>query len=518
MFMSDQIKNILDDLYAIDPGLRNHEKTLVKLISELLAAKPDTKFDERVAGDLRRKVMAKADLLASERKSALITNMNFMKKLNFIFGGVAAVAVIFASVAYLQKNGTGNLITPIGNDNTEIFSNRQEVKSVSSNAFGNLALVNTGGYGRGGTGGGPSTGSGSASGGSASNPVAGAPEIDQQTKAVQPYGSGDVSILPAFEQYNYKYTGDDIVLEDSELDVYRRVKGLPAGASASQVLRSLNFGLMDMKKFSNTSVESINIVEDRDWGYNFYINFREGTMSIAENGFKWPTPDRQCKDDACYQSLRLNLSDIPADGELLAMADSFMKEHNIPTNAYGQPFVQNMWKQEYEKMADKSQFYVPDVVSVVYPLKVNGQEVFDEGGSKTGLSVNINVRVKRVSGLYELSSQRYEASRYAAETNTDRILQVAQRGGFRGDVYYGMPEGARTTTHTVELGTPTRSIVKFWMPSNDGLSNELLVPALVFPVTKGPEGHMFYRKTVVVPLVKEVLDSDTQYSGIRPMM
>ena len=70
----------------------------------------------------------------------------------------------------------------------------------------------------------------------------------------------------------------------------------------------------------------------------------------------------------------------------------------------------------------------------------------------------------------------------------------------------------------MELGTPTLSYVKVWMydqPSYVGY--ELLVPSLVFPIVKQPENGYLYRTSVIVPLTKEVLDSDQNFSGPIPM-
>lgn len=55
-----KVKNILNELYALDPELAKYEKEIKKIIEEYLKAKPDSKFDEKFALELREKVMARA--------------------------------------------------------------------------------------------------------------------------------------------------------------------------------------------------------------------------------------------------------------------------------------------------------------------------------------------------------------------------------------------------------------------------------------------------------------------------
>lgn len=54
--MDKQIKQILKDVYLIDQSLKMHEKTLIKIIQELLRSKPESKIDEQFVRELRVKI------------------------------------------------------------------------------------------------------------------------------------------------------------------------------------------------------------------------------------------------------------------------------------------------------------------------------------------------------------------------------------------------------------------------------------------------------------------------------
>ena len=153
--------------------------------------------------------------------------------------------------------------------------------------------------------------------------------------------------------------------------------------------------------------------------------------------------------------------------------------------------------------------YLPESISVIYPMKIDGKSVADSGGNKYGLRVNANLRYKQVDGLWGLTSQNYESSDYETETNVDRILKIAAKGGMN---QVGNPDAANVPE--IELGTPETGLAIYYQ-YNNGANTELYVPALIFPVTKIPENTYFYGSRVIVPLTKELL---SQYEdGNQPI-
>lgn len=59
--MTDEYKKILEDLYQLDPSLKDHEADLLKLVAEFVKSKPEIKIDENFVSDLHQQLMAKFD-------------------------------------------------------------------------------------------------------------------------------------------------------------------------------------------------------------------------------------------------------------------------------------------------------------------------------------------------------------------------------------------------------------------------------------------------------------------------
>jgi len=307
-------------------------------------------------------------------------------------------------------------------------------------------------------------------------------------------------------------------------------------ASFGSLLESLGFGMLDMNSFDSLKMQNVNLYEDKDQGYAVSINIQEGSFFISQNWLKWPQPLVACAgdDNACIAQNRFKISDVLPDSEILKIADEFIKAHNIDLGSYGNAEIMDTWRAEYDNTADKSQFYIPESGIVLYPLIVNGQSVYDQGGSKTGITVSVDYRQRKVVSVANITSQIYQASNYPAETDAAKILKIVEQGGS----YWGypvpmshtgqsgsgsaepgivqpMPPIWRGEEKTIEVGTPTKEYV-FFTNYLKGEANDLLVPSLVFPITKTPVGvGYFYQKYIVVPLAKELIDQQT---GPTPYM
>ena len=182
------------------------------------------------------------------------------------------------------------------------------------------------------------------------------------------------------------------------------------------------------------------------------------------------------------------------------MANSFIKKHGIGLDMYGDPEVQHSFRSNMEKSSGQESIYISDMMSILYPLVVNGYSVYDQWGNKFGVIVNVNIRVMKVSGLYNLTSQDYEKSLYEAETDPAEILKIAEKGGI-----YRRYFGNNEKVIELGLGTPASVYMKTWN-FQDGETNELLVPAFLFPIIKEAEEGSAFQENVIVPLAKELLE------------
>ncbi len=157
--------------------------------------------------------------------------------------------------------------------------------------------------------------------------------------------------------------------------------------------------------------------------------------------------------------------------------------------------------------------YAPDMVNVVYPLIIEGKAVTEGGGYPYGLQVNVSVRENKVSGLYNLNSQKYEASSYDLETNMQTIVNIATSQN-----QYGYMENyPNLKTTEIKLGTPTQILMHYYRTNEKGIGEELYIPAMSFPVEENSQ----YMQSITVPLVKEFINENQQGTIVpmgKPMM
>jgi hypothetical protein len=464
---NNHIQQILDELYQVDPSFRSHEEKLKTILSELLAAKPAVEIDEQFRGRLRSQLLGRAAELhtSSMKSSSLWGRMNNFHAWQYAAAGAFVLLLILTS-------RSGNL-----------FPSTREVTTVGREAFGPLGQNQKEGSpassamgGRGGGGGG-----GAAMGG----------DSISSSKLIAPYPG-------TYETYKYVYKGGDFELPAS-VDVLRRIPDLTSGPAGSFLK---NMGSIDLGTFGNAKLQNVTLVEDKNNGYAISVFYDEGAISINENWLRWNHPEANCRDEACYQALRLKISDIPKDDAIISVTDKFLADHKIANKNYGAPEVVSDWRVQYEQTVDKSQFYVPDAVTVIYPLMIDGKFVYEDGGAqKNGLYVTVNIRDMRVSSAGTITSQKYQSSRYAGVTDKQMLLDVVARGGRYGSID---PQGQVVE---IEVGTPTQAFIKTWT-NQDNTSRELLVPALVFPVTKVPASAQWHPTQIVVPLAQELLKQD----------
>ncbi len=499
--MQNKIEQILAELYLSDPSMKQHEPVLRKLVTELMELRPDTQFDEQFRQDLRRKLMSLAE--TQEHKTSLISN--FMKKFQLAGAGVAFIALLAVSVWYLYG------INDSSHSNLTTMLSGPKITKARDNAFGSLNNLQQAG------------GMGGGNGNSETLSVApnAAPAPDNGT-----YATPDARVIAPEQAINFRYiyTGDELALTQEKVDVLKRIKG-ESNSALSDFINRISFGLVNLNSFGSAQLQNFTFAENKELGYMVNVSLSEGNISISENWAKWQTYQAVCPLSLSVdrgtsmpcEPRRIEISQVPSDEVLISAANSFLDQHGIPRDVYGEPFVNKEWRSQYERMsaAEKASFWIPDSMSVVYPLVIEGQPVFDESGNPNGLNVNVRIAPEvRVSGVWDLNTQNYESSSYAAETDVERIMKLVTQGGFR-NYYYNDPNGR---TVDVELGTPQVSMVKLWN-YRDGTNEELLVPALIFPVTKEPENvpaYYWYRKNVVIPLVKEILDNENGNVRIMP--
>jgi hypothetical protein len=488
--MENKIKQILEELYRVDASLRGREEELIKAIEKIVVLKDSIVPDAEFIRSLKSKLDLEIDK-ASISKVPVFPGLNFMNKYTYSLGGIA-LAVIVLVVGYNSLNVTRE--EPYLSSGSKIA-----IAPVSDRAFG-------GGGGAASSEMAISTSARPQSGGG------GAPSIDSKMIAPYPY-------YPT--QYTYVYKGEAIELNDSKVNVLKRITGSAIAGQLNTLVSRINFDFLDMKKFSGLYIQNLVLAENKEYGHAISVNSIDNSVSIYENWEKWTGAYPICRDDGCSNIRQLTQSDVPADAELVNIANSFLGEKGIDISGYGNPEINKNWGGPMPlgaaetMMAPSMPTYIPDSIQVTYPLLIDGKKVY-EGSQAVGLYVNINIRVNKVSSVIGLGVNSYESSAYEAEQDFNKILEIAKNGGQWG--YYpaydtGYGEVPRTIE--VQLGTPTFEYVRIWKyDEGKQTPTELIAPALIFPIL-GQQNS--YQSFITVPLVKELLN---QYNtpGIMPMM
>lgn len=237
-------------------------------------------------------------------------------------------------------------------------------------------------------------------------------------------------------------------------------------------------------------MQSLNLIEDRDFGYVVNVNLSGGTANIGQNWQRWPS----------NPNVRpLVQSDLPNDSEVIAIAQLFAQDYGLSLAAYGEAFVNKSWRRVAKSADDTSPTYVPDRLTVTYPLLVAGKPVYDQGGSVQGLSITVNARLKKVTDAGPIALQNYLASAYDPVTDMGDVTKAIGQGGVARWVNQN---AEKVIAH--ELEAPQEVLTTVWSYA-EGQSTQLLVPALLFRVKDGgqlQDGEWF-QETIVIPLAKD---------------
>lgn len=512
--MNKEIEKILEDVYLIDPELKKYEEDLKKIITEIIEKKPDTQFDEAFKEELKIKLLSRAEELIAEKKLKVnwFSGIFLVKNFSYAVFGAGLVIFILAPVLFLisYQNQILQVIPKdeeVAQKQTIFTAGIHQAKNeafgkLSSSASPALSTSETAADSRNRTpmavGMGGGGGVASASGASTVSDDS----SDASSKMMMPYNPEKIN-------YQYIYEGQEFSLKESELPVFKKIKDNNGGRRLAGVLSGLDFGFIDLSRFDNLMVNNLSLTEDKEFGYMLSVNLDENSVSISQNWMKWPNVYNNCQTEECFAKNRLQPNDVPADDQVIAIAKEFLIGLGINMEYYGPAFVQDAWRVEYSRAEDKSNAWVPDSLNVTFPLVINEQTVYDMSGERSGLSVSVDIRNMKVSGAYDITGNSYESSAYEAITDTDRILESVKNGGYQnylGSTVYDDPD----KTVEIRLDSPTIELVRYFnYNSEKGASEELFVPALIFPVKSvSDETVYFYRKSVIVPLAKQIFEED----------
>lgn len=536
-------EKIIADLLELDESLKPMENELRKLVAEFIKNKPEPLLSQRFETELKSALVEKIKELKNnnmEEKNEF-TKEIFFKKLAFSFGAVIlALIIILPTVNFLKTKNSINNPALVLKDNTT------KITRLDDKAFGEINFQNNvdgaqenfmkpmvAGLGSGAE----MTSSPVRDESLANNSYKGETYLvdasttvssdgniavisPTATKEILGMGSpagmggfnGDIGIMPDFEypSFSYVYEGDDLaelIAGLDKVDVYKRVKSEYSNPSLLNFITNLGSDLINLKKFnnSNTKVSYFSINEEKEFGYILNFDANSGGISLYQNWQYWPQLGNECRDEACFARYKFNYSDLISNEEAIKIAENFLTDFGIDRNSYGEPKVNYNFHEIYQASADKTQLYVPEETTIIFPILIEGKEVKDEGGQAYGLNINVNSRHKKVSGLNNLLPNKYEVSAYEVFSDAEEIKKIAEQGGLN---FYKDPYATKEIK--VYLGTPTLILSRqFQYGENYKSNSELYVPALSFPVLRlSEETEFYYQKNVVIPLVKDLINQN----------
>lgn len=329
-------------------------------------------------------------------------------------------------------------------------------------------------------------------------------------------GAGDISstisdskIAPIDSQilkYNYKYEGEAFSLFPSEVQVYKKVNP-DLSKELVGVLKDKDISLFSIKSSNNIGINNMTIFEDKDYGYYFYLGLIDGSFSIYKNWDRWPISNSTVacdSKDLCYSDNGLTVEDIPSDEEILEISDNFLADYGISLKNYGSGEVQKSWFNNY--LLSSARTSIPETMTIIYPLIIDGLTVYEQSGNKYGLTVEIDIREKKISGIYNLMYQYFESSSYITENNIESIIAKAEQGGLYPDYYYG--DQSNVDSLDINIKEATLGLIRTWQyDNNTRTSSELYVPAYIFPIAT--ETSSIYRENIVVPALEDFFSNNT---------
>ncbi|MBX4210482.1 hypothetical protein KW783_00730 [Candidatus Parcubacteria bacterium] len=517
------INTILQDLYAIDASFKLHEKELRILVAKLLEDKPEVTLDGAFITRLRSQLIESAAPVRYSFRSVL-SPFYALGTIGRYVGAAAVLLLILSPFIY------SSAVKNSGRTNGLLF--QQSIQNKSGRAFGTLNIPQDSGKGGGQD---PQNTQGTVS---KSSPAVSGPSVTPKsmspmalTAPSAPLGSpeaissrqvgggmgGDAAIgkmmvppdyVPTI--YKYVYTGDAIKVDGTEDKVYKRIAGLDTG-DISGFLKNFHANLTDLSTFSSLKLRNITLYEDKNLGYQITIAPEDGTVSIDPNWTKW---------NLDYSKAEPSLSEATA----IDISKQFLSQHRISTANFGTPTLSQMYYRimnyasgsggtggagspEAKSMGIASMPVMGGgPISVIFPLKVGGVDVYDQGGTAYGLQVNVEAREKKVSSVYNLTSQKYDSSLYPLETDTKQIM--AELDQQTGMTYYKQNLESSPNAKIVEIkvGTPHRVLLRTYNYEGN-VSSELYVPALYFPVDS-PNDSNFYQSAIVIPIVRDFFQNN----------
>lgn len=319
-------------------------------------------------------------------------------------------------------------------------------------------------------------------------------------------------MMPAYENiaYTYSYSGTLPKIDSNTLPLYKKNSIAFTNQDTASFIRNLHIDWLNTAAFQNAGITNINISEDREFGYNIWIDFAAWNVNIYQNYTMWP--QAKCYNNRCETLAKLTKKDIPSNESLIALTDAFFKQYGINRSTYWIPHIDSAWRTTYARsIEDGTVWFIPEIYTVTYPIILDGKNLYEEFGGYKWLMFTIDLRSMRISGVSWLEKYNLESSEYPIIQDSEILNKMISSGWRR------MMWGKSTWSWKIipiSLKDPVIGYIRISWEWKNGISTDFFVPAYIFRVDNKPQ-DAFISDTVVIPIV----DGFTQElsPNIQPM-
>ena len=290
--MQTTTKKLLDELYDLEPLLKERESEITEIIETMLTKRPIIKIDESWKKKVKEEILS----TFTQKEREKVWNIRFWSWFFPLTTTVFALLFFSTLVPSLFHWERGGMNSP-GLMTVE----RKESKQW------------------------------------------------QQDATITPMMTISRTMMAPSEgvQYHYVYTGSlDIV--PRKLPVYeKKSSSFDTNELETYILWS-SLEELDIHALKNAHITTLTLVEDRPFGYMLTIDFLWGNISLYQNYEKWPQP--KCNQDWCEAQKALTLTDISNEKKILSISDVFLEKYGIKGMKYGSGFIDYSWKNQNENM------------------------------------------------------------------------------------------------------------------------------------------------------------------------
>lgn len=530
--MNPKIKQILEDLYFLEPNLKANEEKIIKIIEKMIEVKPIINIDTEFKNNLKKELQKNIEITKSPKRNFVKDFMRWF--ILFLSGAVLASMIMFI----VFPSNFGSIIKPIQEtnknkqiviNNTEDFAiqwwtvemsvlnekgekidsswnvlswssdsdfqiatdtgitislsdkNKQEPekKNKTNSSSKKIALLEI------------SNSNAPFSKINFENSYwwwanesrwlmkdAPTPTVENMTKTSESKLLQDSAMFDSVinsettpKKYKYVFSWEKLNIEKTKMPVYKKEK---TNFETSELLwfiqNNKNILPLSLDKLENGEIKNITISENIDFWLQAYLDFENSSISFQKNYSKWPNVNEKTKT-------------VLSDKEILSITNDFILKYNISLQSFSSPIIES------------SGFWD---IRIIYPLKINWKKVYSDNYEPTGIIISIDEANKKVSNVSWIEKLKLSSNEYDIEADFNKIIKNAEDGWINWKDEIG--NGTKDTI--LHLINPQVIYVKFVNYKNNQ-TLEYFTPCILFETKEKPVDWEYFTTKIIVPLIKE---------------